>query len=121
MMFELIASAQAQEVAAAAASEPSVLSGILPLVLMLVVFYFLLIRPQQKKLSDHKKMVTALRRGDKVVTSGGIYGTVAKVDEEAIQLDISTDVRVKLDKNSIAVVLTRSEPADSADKSKAKK
>lgn len=112
-MLQFISSAQAQEAVAAAGQEPSILSGILPLVLMLVVFYFLLIRPQQKKLSEHKKMVAALRRGDKIVTSGGIFGTIAKVDEEAVQVDIADDTRVKLDKNSVAVVLTRSEPADS--------
>lgn len=109
-MFDIISSAYAQE---AVAGEPSLLSSILPLVLMLGVFYFLLIRPQQKKVSEHKKMVTALRRGDKIVTSGGVYGTVAKVDEDAIQVDIAKDTRIKLDKNSVAVVLTRSEPADS--------
>jgi len=114
-MFEIISSAYAQE---AAIQEPSVLSGILPLVLMLVVFYFLLIRPQQKKLADHKKLVAALRRGDKIVTSGGVYGTVAKVDEDAVQVDIATDTRIKLDKNSVAVVLTRPEPADSKKDSK---
>ena len=111
-MFQLIASAHAQEAASAVAGEPSVLSGILPLILMLVVFYFLLIRPQQKKIANHKKMVDALRRGDKVVTSGGIYGTIAKVEEEQLQLDIAENTRVKIDKNSVAVVLTRTEPAD---------
>lgn len=114
-MLEIISSAQAQEVASAAGG-PSVLSGILPLILMLGVFYFLLIRPQQKKLKDHKDMVSALRRGDKIVTSGGIFGVIAKVDEETVQVDIADEVRVKLDKNSISVVLTRSEPADSKKK-----
>lgn len=112
MMFDLIANASAQEAVGSVAQDPSVLSGILPLVLMLVVFYFLLIRPQQKKLNDHKKMVEALRRGDKIITSGGLHGTIAKIDEEFIQLDIADDTRVKLDKNSVAVVLTRTEPAD---------
>ena len=119
-MFELIASAQAQEAAAAAAGEPSIISGILPLILMLGVFYFLLIRPQQKKLSEHKKMVSALRRGDKIVTSGGLYGTIAKVSDDELQVDIAENTRVKLEKNSVAVVLTRSEPADSADEKPAK-
>lgn len=109
-MFEIVSSAYAQD---AAIGEPSLISSILPLILMLAVFYFLLIRPQQKKLGEHKKMVAALRRGDKIVTSGGIYGTVAKVDEDAVQVDIADSTRVKLDKNSVAVVLTRSEPADS--------
>ena len=117
-MLEIISSAQAQE-AGSAAGGASVLSGVLPLILMLGVFYFLLIRPQQKKLKDHKNMVAALRRGDKIVTSGGIFGTIAKVNEEYVQVDIGKDVQIKLDKNSISVVLTRSEPADS--KAKAKK
>ena len=115
-MLDFISSAQAQEAASAAAAEPSLISGILQLVLMLAVVYFLLIRPQQKKLSEHKKTVAALPKGDKVVTSGGIFGTIVKVDEESAQVEIAKDTKIKLDKNSVSVVLTRSEPADSKKK-----
>jgi len=107
MLF--ISNAIAQD---ASVTEPSALTGLLPVVVMIVLFYFLLIRPQQKKINAHKKLIEALRRGDKVLTSGGIYGTISKVEDDFIQLEVATDIKVKLDKNSISTVLTRSEPAD---------
>ena len=92
-----------------------------PLALIFVVFYFLIIRPQQKKAKEHKSMVEALRRGDKVVTSGGIVGTVAKViNEREISLEIAEGVRVRAMRGMIAEVMARTEPADKADKKDAK-
>jgi len=83
-----------------------------PLALIFVVFYFLIIRPQQKKAKEHKSMVEALRRGDKVVTSGGIIGTVAKVvNEREVSLEISEGVRVRAMRGMIAEVMARTEPA----------
>ena len=89
------------------------LVSLLPLILIFVVFYFLLIRPQQKKVKDHKAMVAALRRGDRVVTSGGIIGMVTKVigDTEA-QVEISEGVRVRVVRSTITEVLTRTGPAE---------
>ncbi len=84
-----------------------------PLALIFVVFYFLIIRPQQKKAKDHKAMVEALRRGDKIVTSGGLIGTVAKVlNEREITLEIADGVRVRVMRGMIAEVMARTEPAD---------
>jgi preprotein translocase subunit YajC len=83
-----------------------------PLVLIFVVFYFLIIRPQQKKAKDHKAMIDALRRGDKVVTSGGLIGTVAKViNEREVMLEIADGVRVRAVRSMIAEVTARTEPA----------
>ena len=90
-----------------------------PLALIFVVFYVLIIRPQQKKAKDHKSMIDALRRGDRVVTSGGIVGTVAKVvNEREIALEIADGVRVRAMRGMIAEVMARTEPAsgDKADK-----
>jgi preprotein translocase subunit YajC len=82
-----------------------------PLALIFVVFYFLIIRPQQKKAKDHKAMVDALRRGDRIVTSGGIVGTVAKVvNDRELSLEIAEGVRVRAMRGMIAEVMTRSEP-----------
>jgi preprotein translocase subunit YajC len=82
-----------------------------PLALIFVVFYFLIIRPQQKKAKDHKSMIEALRRGDRVVTSGGIVGTVAKVvNDRELSLEIAEGVRVRAMRGMIAEVMTRSEP-----------
>lgn len=86
---------------------------LLPLVLIFVVFYFLMIRPQQKKMKDHKAMIEALRRGDRVVTTGGIIGTVTKVlNEREIGLEIAEGVRVRAVRSMIAEVIAKTEPGD---------
>ena len=69
----------------------------IPLILIFVIFYFFLIRPQQKKVKDHKAMVEALKRGDKVITSGGIVGTVERIiDNEKVEVQISENVKVEV-------------------------
>ena len=84
----------------------------LPLVLIFVVFYFLLIRPQQRKAKDHKTMLDALRRGDRVVTGGGIIGTVARVENpEEVTVDIADGVRVRVLRSTISNVLAKPDPA----------
>ena len=84
----------------------------LPLILIFVVFYFLLIRPQQRKAKDHKTMLDALRRGDRIVTGGGIIGTVARVDSpEEITVDIADGVRVRVLRSTITSVLAKPDPA----------
>jgi preprotein translocase subunit YajC len=83
----------------------------LPLVLIFVVFYFLLIRPQQKKQKDHRSMLEALRRGDRVVTGGGIIGTVNRVTgTEEVEVDIAQGVRVRVLRSTITSVLARTDP-----------
>tara|TARA_B100000959_G_C14855213_1_gene571861 strand:+ start:523 stop:807 length:285 start_codon:yes stop_codon:yes gene_type:complete len=78
----------------------------LPLILIFVIFYFFLIRPQQKKVKEHKLMVAALKRGDQVVTSGGMVGTVEKVhDDDKIDLSITENVTVKVIKSTIQSLL----------------
>ncbi len=90
----------------------SVMLQMLPLVLIFVVFYFLLIRPQQKKAKDHKTMLESLRRGDRVVTGGGIIGTVSRVvSAEEVQIDIAENVRIRVMRNTIASVVAKPEPA----------
>lgn len=89
------------------------LMGLLPFVLIFVVFYFLLIRPQQKRAKEHKAMVGALKRGDKVVTSGGIVGKVSKVvDEEYVEVEIASDVKVKVVRSTIGQVMDKTQPAN---------
>lgn len=82
-----------------------------PLVLIFAVFYFLLIRPQQKKMKEHREMLSAVRRGDKVVTGGGIIGTVSKVvSDDELQVEIADGVRIKVARGTIASVQSKSEP-----------
>lgn len=84
----------------------------LPLILIFVVFYFLLIRPQQRKAKDHKTMLDAVRRGDRVVTGGGIIGTVSRVDSsDEVIVDIAEGVRVRVLRSTITSVLAKPDPA----------
>jgi preprotein translocase subunit YajC len=84
----------------------------IPLILIFAIMYFLLIRPQQKKVKEHKAMVEALRRGDQVVTQGGIVGKVAKVREDGeLEVEIAEGVKVRIVKATIAQVLSKTEPA----------
>ena len=88
--------------------------SILPLVLIFVVFYFLLIRPQQKKVKEHRAMVAALRRGDRVVTSGGLVGQVTKVlSDTELQIEIAEGVRVRVVRTAVNEVLSKTAPASS--------
>ena len=81
-----------------------------PLILIFVIFYFFLIRPQQKKVKEHKSMVAALKRGDEVVTSGGIVGIIERVHEDdKIDLSISENVTVKVIKSTIQNLLTKAD------------
>ncbi len=83
----------------------------IPLILIFAIMYFLLIRPQQKKVKDHQAMVAALRRGDQVVTQGGIIGKVSKVKEDQeLELEIAEGVKVRVVRNTIAQVLNKTEP-----------
>ncbi len=94
---------------------------LLPLVLIFVVFYFLLIRPQQKKMKAHRSMVEALKRGDRVVTGGGVVGMVTKVlSDSELQVEIAEGVRIKVMRHTIQEVVAKSEPADKGGESKAK-
>ncbi|TVP72284.1 MAG: preprotein translocase subunit YajC [Rhodobacteraceae bacterium] len=88
------------------------LISIIPFVLIFVIMYFLLIRPQQKKMKEHQAMVSALRRGDQVVTQGGIVGKVVKVKEDGeIEVEIAEGVKVRVIKSTVATVLSKTEPA----------
>ena len=87
------------------------LGGLLPLILIFAVFYFLLIRPQQKKAKLHKEMLAAIRRGDRIVTGGGIVGTVTKVvDDNELTVEIAQGVKVRAQRGMVAAVLAKTEP-----------
>ncbi len=105
-MFDfLIASAHAQE-AAAGAPAGSPLASFLPLILIFVVFYFLLIRPQQKKFKQHQALVAAVKKNDKIITTGGVHAKVTKAAEgdSFVTVEFASGVEVKLERNAIASV-----------------
>ncbi|MBC7586116.1 preprotein translocase subunit YajC [Tardiphaga sp. vice352] len=114
-MFITPAFAQA---AAAGGDTGSMLMSLLPFALIFVIMYFLILRPQQKKVKDHAELVKNIRRGDTIVTSGGMVGKVTKVvDDEQIEFEISDGVRVRQMRTMIAGVRTKGEPAkDKAEK-----
>ncbi len=115
-MFITPALAQAQ---GAAGSQS--LSFFLPIILIMIVFYFLLFRPQQKKAKEHKDMVEAVKRGDQVVTAGGIVGKVVKVGEEGrITVEIAPNVKVEVLRATLVDVLSKPVPSDGDKKKKDK-
>ncbi|MEX2642032.1 MAG: preprotein translocase subunit YajC [Acetobacterales bacterium] len=88
-------------------------ASFIPLILIFAVFYFLLVRPQQKKMKQHREMLGSIQRGDRVVTGGGIVGTVARVvSEDELQVDLAEGVRVRVMRGMIANVLARGEPVN---------
>ncbi|MEM6305618.1 MAG: preprotein translocase subunit YajC [Pseudomonadota bacterium] len=83
-----------------------------PLILIFAIMYFLLIRPQQKKIKEHAAMVEALRRGDQVVTQGGVIGKVVKVKEDGeLEVEIADGVKIRVVQSTIATVMSKTEPA----------
>ncbi len=108
-MFNDIAWAMAPSGDAGAQGGGSMLTSFLPLILIFVIFYFLLIRPQQKRSKEHRQMLENLKKGDKVITSGGVYGVVEAVGQTTVQLKIAENVKVKFGKAYIAAVRPASE------------
>ena len=94
--------------------EGNAFAQFIPLILIFAIMYFLLIRPQQKKVKEHQAMVAALRRGDTVVTQGGLIGKVVKVKEDnEIDVELADGVKVRVVQSTIAQVLSKTEPAKS--------
>jgi preprotein translocase subunit YajC len=105
----LITPAYAQ---AAGGDATSMLTSLLPFALIFVIMYFLILRPQQKRVKDHADMVKNVRRGDTIVTSGGLVGKVSKVvDDDQVEMEISDGVRIRQMRQMISAVRTKGEPA----------
>jgi len=101
-----ISNAYAQAASAAAGPESNLL-GMLPLVLMFVVLYFVMIRPQMKRQKEHKSMIDALAKGDEVVTSGGLLGRVSKMGETFIGLEVAGGVEVQVQRSAVVQVMPK--------------
>jgi preprotein translocase subunit YajC len=85
------------------------LGAFLPLIIIFAIFYFLLIRPQQKKAKQHKQILSALKKGDRVVSSGGLHGVITGLSDDVVTMEISPKVRVKVSRASIAGVARKAE------------
>lgn len=106
-----ISTAWAQGAGAGGGSLLGGIEGFLPIILIFVVFYFLLIRPQQKRAKQHREMLGNIRRGDRVLTGGGLYGTVTKVvNDTELVVQIAEAVKVRVARGTIAEVLSKTEP-----------
>ena len=95
------------EGAAAAGSQDGSLLGMLPLLLIMVLFYFMLIRPQQKRAKEHKNMVGALSKGDELVTNGGLLGRVRNVGDSFLTVEIADGIEVKIQRQSVATLVPK--------------
>jgi preprotein translocase subunit YajC len=102
MLSFLVTEAHAMGAQGAAEGGTNQLMGLMPLVLMFVIFYFLLIRPQQKRQKELKTMIEALQRGDEIVTSGGLQGKITGVTDDTLTVEIAKDVRVRVDRQAVA-------------------
>lgn len=103
-MHWLIADAMAQD---AAAAPPSVLGSFLPMILIIGVFYFFLIRPQMKRAKEHRNLVSGLSKGDEIVTNGGLLGRVTEVGESFVTVELADNLQVKLQKHAVASVVPK--------------
>jgi len=84
-------------------------SGLIMMIVIFAIFYFILIRPQQKKMKEHKKMVDDLKKGDEIITAGGMYGTVEGTTPETLTVKIAEGTKVKITRSSVAAVVTEKE------------
>jgi preprotein translocase subunit YajC len=122
-LFDIISSAQAQTTSAPAADGlAQYLQGPLPLLVgMGLIFYFLVLRPQQTRAKEHKNLLSQLKRGDNVVTSGGIIGTVARVvSDDEVQLEVSEGVRIRVVRSTITAITGKGTPRADDDTGTAK-
>ncbi len=88
------------------------IAGFIPLILIFVIMYFLMIRPQQQQRKQHQAMIEALRRGDQVITSGGFIGKITKVkDDEEVEVELADNVKVRVVRSTIVRVVNKTEPA----------
>lgn len=105
--------AQAASPAPAGASpQPPAFMSIMPLIFVFVIFYFLLIRPQQKRQKEHQKLVETLKTGDKIVTSGGIHGIIANVKEKTVVVKVADNVKIEFDRAAVTGVEKASETTE---------
>jgi preprotein translocase subunit YajC len=122
MFFESVAFAMGQAGGAGAQGGGNPIAAFAPLIIMFAIFYFLLIRPQQKKAKEHRETLANLKRGDRVVTSGGVCGQIVNLTEDTVTIDVGGDVRIPV-KRAFISGLDQGEDAPKKDtkKDKAKK
>lgn len=106
MFWQDVAYAMGQP-AGGGGAEGNPLVAFLPLIILFVIFYFLLIRPQQKRAKQHREMLGALKRGDSVITSGGLYGRIKNISEDVLTVDLGNNMEVKVNRAFISTVVDK--------------
>ena len=109
----MINTAFAMGQAGAAGGQAGGLTAFVPLILMFVIFYFLLIRPQQKKSKEHQKMISSLKKGDRIITSGGVHGIITSLGDTTVSLEIAENVKIKINRGNVGGNLQGNAPAES--------
>ena len=104
MFFHTLAFAMAQPQGGAGSQNP--IMAFMPLIILFAIFYFLLIRPQQKKAKQHREMLNNLKRGDKVITSGGLYGRIVEIEGDMLSLEVGNKIVVKVNRNYISALVS---------------
>jgi len=112
-MFLSTAYAMGQVPQQPGAEAPNPLISLMPLILMFVIFYFLLIRPQQKKQKDHKAMLSELKKNDQVITSGGIHGTIVNIKDNTYVIRVDENVKIEISKTAVSGVVKKTEKTSS--------
>ena len=112
----MISTAYAMGATGGAGGQAGGIAGFLPIIILFAIFYFLLIRPQQKKAKEHKAMISNLKKGTRIVTSGGIYGTIASIDDTTIGLEIAEKVKIKISRGNVAAQITDNDSAPKLEK-----
>jgi len=87
----------------------SLMSTLLMFALIIGIFYFMILRPQQKRQKEREKMLSAVKKGDKIITAGGLHGTIAGMDEKTILLEVATNVKLKFDRSAVASIIREGE------------
>lgn len=113
----LINSAYAQATEAAAQT-PSIAGTVIQLVLIFAIFYFLLIRPQKRAMQAHQDMLNTIKKGDKILTAGGVFGLVKNANEEELTVEISKDVEVKVSRSTVKSIVTEDKKEENKAKAK---
>ncbi len=112
----MISTAYAMGATGGAGGQAGGIAGFLPIIILFAIFYFLLIRPQQKKAKEHKEMIANLGKGTRIVTSGGIYGTIVSIDDTTIGLEIAEKVKIKISRGNVAAQITDNDSAQKPEK-----
>lgn len=114
----MISTAYAMGQAGGQGGQAGGIAGFLPIIILFAIFYFLLIRPQQKKAKEHREMINNLKKGNRIITSGGIYGTIESIDETTIGLEIAEKVKIKVSRGNVGALVSDTQTGQKKDQKK---